>query len=211
LEFCHNLFKDYLFYYDVPITSRVGGVGIYVKNTWNCRIIDKYKFSHQDNIKVENIWLEISKATGKCKYIVGGIYVHPNSNVDALSSVLETTLEDIRSTSTPCIIAGDFNVDLSKYMYHSGTIDYVNNLLANNFLPVIVMPTHITTTSATVIDHIYYYEGKNVKKEFSVKAGNLWCDISDHLPDFFIISSPKQVKRHHEPRLYVRIFFRKEH
>jgi len=91
----------------------------------------------------------------------------------------ETTLHDIRSNSTPCI-AGDFNVDLSKYMDHSGTTDYVNILLANNFLPVIVMPTRITTTSATVIDHIYHYEGKNVKKEFSVKTGNLWCDISDH-------------------------------
>jgi len=83
--------------------------------------------------------------------------------------VLETTLHDIRSTSTTCIIAGDFNVDLSKYMDHSGTTDYVNILLANNFLPVIIMPTRITsfftTTSATVIDHIYYYEGKNVKKE----------------------------------------------
>jgi len=77
-------------------------------------------------MKVENIWLEISKATGKCKYIVGGTYVHPHSNVDALSSVLETALHDIRSTSTPYIIAGVLNVDRSKYIDHSGTTDSVS-------------------------------------------------------------------------------------
>jgi len=31
-------------------------------------------------------------------------------------------------------------------------------------MPIIVMPTSITPKSATIVDHIYYYEGKTVEK-----------------------------------------------
>jgi len=61
-------------------------------------------------------------------------------------------------------------------------------LLMNNFLPVVCMPTRITSKSATIIDHIYYYEGRNCSKEFKFKisSGNLWSDLTDHLPNYFL-------------------------
>ena len=55
----------------------------------------------------------------------------------------------------PCIIAGDLNIDLMKYMVHTQTTEYVNCLLVNNFVPTIVMPTRINDKSATLINHIY--------------------------------------------------------
>ena len=63
-----------------------------------------------------------------------------------------------------------------------------------NFLPVIVMSTRITSKSASVIDHMYYFEGKNVKYEHNVNAGNLWSDITDHLPNYFLITRKKSCK-----------------
>ena len=63
-----------------------------------------------------------------------------------------------------------------------------------NFLPVIVMSTRITSKSASVIDHMYYFEGKNVKCEHNVNAGNLWSDITDHLPNYFLITRKKSCK-----------------
>jgi len=60
----------------------------------------------------------------------------------------------------PCIIAGDIKIDLCNYSVHNPTTEYINTLITNNFIPIIVMPTRITDRSAT-IDHIYSFEGKN--------------------------------------------------
>jgi len=38
------------------------------------------------------------------------------------------------------------------------------------------MPSRITSTSASVIDHMYYFEGKNVKCEHNVNAGT--CGVT---------------------------------
>ena len=155
LNFCHTLFKDYTFYYDTPPVSKVGGVGVFVNNVWNCNVINnEYKLALHDEVAVESVWLEITKSVGKrqSKYIVGGIYRHPNSNINLFTDLLENTLCKIRQTSTACVIAGDINTDFSKYSDHVCTTNYVDTLLASNFLPVIVMPSRITSTSASVID-----------------------------------------------------------
>ena len=68
---------------------------------------------------------------------------------------------------------------------HTATTDYVNN-----FLPLSVMPTRITDTSANIIDHIqaYYFEGRYRKKDYAINYGSIWFDITDHLPIFVIIT-----------------------
>jgi len=90
----------------------------------------------------------------------------------------------IYKTKTSCIIAGDINIDLMRYNSHNATFDFVNNLLLNNFLPIIIMPTQITDSSATFVDYIYYYDDSNSKRNVNIKSGNLWCDLTDHLPNY---------------------------
>ena len=67
------------------------------------------------------------------------------------------------------------------------------------------MPTRITETSATIIDHIYYYEGINGKQELTVMSGNLWCDISDHLPNYILINGKTRQKVNND-RLLMRFY-----
>ena len=64
-------------YYDVPSYTNVGGVGIYVKDKFTVKEQQGYKIYSNDKVKVENIWLEVSQSDSK--YIIGGIYRHPNS------------------------------------------------------------------------------------------------------------------------------------
>ena len=71
------------------------------------------------------------------------------------------------------------------------------------------MPSRITSTSASVIDHMYYFEGKNVKCEHNVNAGNLWSDITDHLPNYFLITRNKSCKFLYDERPNVRIYSEK--
>jgi len=65
---------------------------------------------------LENVWLEISK--GRQTYIIGGTHRHPGQNLEKFTNVLENTRIQIRKLNKPCLIAGDFNIDLLKYNIH---------------------------------------------------------------------------------------------
>jgi hypothetical protein len=54
-----------------------------------------------------------------------------------------------------CITMGDFSADLLKYNTHNKTNDYIDNMFAKGFLPLILTPTRITQPTATLHDHIY--------------------------------------------------------
>ena len=64
-------------------------------------------------------------------------------------------------------------------------------MLLHGFVPVIVMPTPITSRSSTLIDQIYYYGGNNNKHNMKPKSGNLLNDITDHLPNYLLVLRDK--------------------
>ena len=78
-------------------------------------------------------------------------------------------------------MAGDFNIDLLKYMIDSKIKAYANMLLSNFCNLLIDKPNSITSSSATLIDHII---SNNVSSETNSGIG--LCKISDHLPVFAI-------------------------
>ena len=202
IDHYRNLFADYTFYYDLCQTSCVGGVGIYVKNRLVHKQLDALKISGTDECKVENVWLEVS--TAHQKFIVGGVYRHPGQCVDKFASLFEGVLESVKKTKLPCLIAGDFNIDLMKYGIHTATNNYVDNLLLQNFFPTIFMPTRLDVNTATVIDHIYYSPGSKSSSNY-IHSGNFWCDVTDHLPNYFMLVNHSKLPKKEQPR-FVRLF-----
>ena len=69
----------------------------------------QYKLSATGNVKLENKWLEIEK--NKNKYIIGGLYRHPNQNVDEFRTLIEPLLNTLSNQTLPCLIPGDLNID----------------------------------------------------------------------------------------------------
>jgi hypothetical protein len=138
---------------------------------------------------------------------VGGIYRHPNCDIAEFTQTFETTLSKLAEQKYPCIIAGDINIDLAKNGVHSETTEYVNTILVNNFIPTIIMPSRVTNKSATIIDHIYFYEGDSKMNvgQREIQSGNIWCDLSDHLPNYMILTS-KFLKRYENDRPFIRIY-----
>ena len=63
------------------------------------------------------------------------------------------------------------------------------------------MPTRITDSSATIIDHVF----SNSYGNSSHKSGILCTDISDHFANF-IISINNQVTHRYESREFIRIY-----
>ena len=84
---------------------------------------------------VENLWLEI--INNQNRYIVGGVYRHPGYNIKTFCTNLENSVEHMNKSNIPCIIAGDFNIDLTKYDKNRDTSDFLNSLLGPVFPPPI--------------------------------------------------------------------------
>lgn len=155
LELFRNAFPGNSFYYDAPGSGIVGGVGVFVRNCYSCNVIDTLKVINSDYNRVENIWIEISNSTSK--YIIGAFYRHPNHDIHDFTLLLENSLCSVSRRDVPCFVAGDFNIDLCNYKTHTATTEYVDMLLLNNFLPMIIMPTRITGSSASIIDQLITY------------------------------------------------------
>ena len=185
-----NLIPGFNFYYDLPDSSNVGGVGMFIKNTLHHDVIDRYKIDTTDRCRVENLWMEVTK--GCSKYIVGGLYRHPGYNLSEFTQKFESVLSQLSNQKLRCIVAGDINIDLKKFPNHSDTKAYLDCLIVNNFIPIVLMPTRISDRSATLIDHIYYCDPSKHNCVNTVTAGNFWCDITDHLPNFVLLrNNPK--------------------
>jgi len=201
-----NLIPGYVFYYDLPNESNVGGIGVYVKDTLTHCIVDNYKISSVDDCRIENLWIEVIKEQNR--YIVGWIYRHPGYKINTFTEKLNKGLTQIFNYKLPCFIAGDINIDLKRFQTHQDTKTYLDNLILNNFMPVVVMPSRISEKSATLIDHIYYSGGSKSINDV-VKGGNLWCDITDHLPNFVCLENRKKEKLPNSNLPHIRIYSQK--
>ena len=80
------------------------------------------------------------------------------------------------------------NLNLIKYTQNRRVNQFLENILSNNFISHMILPTRVTEKSATLIDSIFTsnYEPNWV-------SGNITTYISDHLPHFLIIEELKQI------------------
>ena len=97
---------------------------------------------------------------------------------------LNKLLENISKEQKSIFLLGDFNVNLLNYNEHNQTNKVLDSLASISFIPLTLQPTRITSHSNTLIDSTF----SNVIDPDM---------ISDHLPQFLIISKmltiqPKQ-------------------
>ena len=126
LDFHKNIFPSYRGYFQKAIDSN-RGVAIFIKNELKVSNRTKdFNIEFSKNVRVENLWFEITKE--KSKYLIGTIYRHPKGNVNEFTNKLESTLTKITSDSKikDCIIAGDINIDLIKFDNQTVVEDYLH-------------------------------------------------------------------------------------
>ena len=93
-------------------------------------------------------------------------------------------LEKLSLRKKEIILLGDFNIYLSHSDLDKETSNFMDNFYSNSFFPTINLPTHITASSKSLIDNIFYHD---ICKK--IKAGNIATTISDHLTQFLAIPS----------------------
>lgn len=147
IDFYTKILPIYNFYYVLPQMGTVGGVGMYVKNSYCHNIIGEYNLPNSNGYKVEDLWKIIKNNK---KYFIGGIYRHLNQNILDFS----TTLSKISHQKLPCIITGDFNIDLLQWKTQQSIHDYLDTITTQSFMPLLILPTRITSNSSMLIDHM---------------------------------------------------------
>ena len=145
---------SYVFIHKIRLT-RAGGVGFYIN--------EELSYSCQDNNInlnlnfVEDMWIKIEAKP--YPIFIGVIYCHPVNTVDKIEQfgdALFGTMHDLNLKSATYFVLGDFNLDLMNISCKNNAIQkYASYLLGCSCKCLMNMPTRITQTSKTLIDHIY--------------------------------------------------------
>ena len=125
--------------------GRGGGVCVYVRDTLKTSNINLE--IPKNNVKVEDLWITV-----QCRHlpsiIVGTIYRHPHALSDSYDYILDV-FRHILLRDKPVIILGDLNDNLFLPNARLGHI--IKSLKMSQ---IINKPTHITATSASLLDII---------------------------------------------------------
>ena len=99
--------KGYNFIQCEPVSSNIGGVGIFIKEELQYKDRNDLKLQTEGNV-IEDVWIEIIK--NDKSVIVGGVYRHPNGNVKMFQEAVEKTTYKIINEKRECIITGDITL-----------------------------------------------------------------------------------------------------
>ncbi len=169
--------------------SNRGGVGLFISNN--------ISFTIREDLSVfiphiyESLFIEVKSSNKHMNTQIVGVIYRPNSqpraDIDIFSTTLHEVMDVINSEGKSCILLGDFNIDLLQYSKNEKTNDYIDNIFARGFVPLILKPTRITRSTATLIDHIYSNQlSKNSQ------SGIVINDVADHFGIYHIVhSKPK--------------------
>ena len=98
--------------------------------------------------------------TGTLDILICAIY-RPNSKhiaVEEFTQVINTLLE-VKAKNNKIVLVGDFNINLLEHSTHIPTNNFLANIQAINFTPLIARPTRFPDSSElgepSLLDHIY--------------------------------------------------------
>ena len=204
ITFYVNILSDYDFVTELPGHSNVGGVGVFIHKSLSHTDLPAYRLLTTEICRVESLWCEVCK--GSEKFIIGAVYRHPNQSINVFMSVVESVLSRL-PCKMPIILGGDFNVDLLKFKNDKVTADFIKLMVSYNFLPTILNATRVNENTTTLIDHIYYRPSAvQGYRDYQFFSGVVAEDISDHLPNYLVITKKKDTYINYRNRGVTRLY-----
>ena len=172
-------------------SARGGGIGFYIKNTLNYKVIDELSIFN-DRI-FESLCIEVEFVKGKKMRFVT-LYRPPSHNAlsvaqqtEAYFESLEILLTQLNAANHETIILTDSNFDLLSLNTCSTSSKYFNCILSHGFYNVINKSTYFSKESSSLIDHIITNSPAS-----SFTSGVITQDISDHCFTFVKINTKKR-------------------
>ena len=163
-----------------------GGVMTYIHKD-----IDKYKVNKSVTYSDEyNHCLATDITINNISTTILNVYRSPTPNNTNFIPIFEEKLKILNNRQ--CYILGDFNFNLININNHEPTEQYFDLLTRHCFKPLITKPTRITSSSQTLIDHIWTNQ---LSIDTKISSHILITDITDHLPCFSAISNNQMVTK----------------
>ena len=130
--------------------GRRGGVTIAIN--------DALKYRHRDDLDselatIKHLWIELK--TNAESILVCCAYRPPNVSSKHFIDDYNQLITCGEKSNKEMIIAMDSNLDLLKSSSHSHTQLFLENNIIKNIYPCISKPTHVTHSTATLIDNIW--------------------------------------------------------
>ena len=166
------------------VSNGGGGIMVYVKNGINAKRRDDLETND-----IQCVWLEITPDWGK-SFRIGNMYRPPNSKVE-FNDKFENFIIYVMREEKEIILMGDFNKDLFNKEIGTEWINFTTSLGLGQLISI---PTRVTETSSTLIDHIYTNREENILR---VHVGKF--SLSDHYAIFGNrkLNSQLRNKKHH--------------
>ena len=171
------LYPGYKFIHKSRGDTRGGGIGFLVQDNIEFHKIDLLPASSSSSY--ESMFINISCSRG-ADMLIGVIYRPPGTKLELFNAEIETlltTLTTKKYANKKVFLTGDFNIDILASQTHAPTGAFIDCMLMHHFLPLILQPTRITVSSATLIDNIFTNSHDGI-----LESAILTADISDHLP-----------------------------
>ena len=166
------------------VSNGGGGIMVYVKNGINAKRRDDLETND-----IQCVWLETTPYWGK-SFLIGNMYRPPNSKVE-FNDKFENFIDYVMREEKEIISMGDFNKDLFNEEIGTEWINFTTSLGLGQLISI---PTRVTETSSTLIDHIYTNCEENILR---VHVGKF--SLSDHYAIFGNrkLNSQLRNKKHH--------------
>ena len=171
-----SIIPGYIGYHTVRQTGRSGGVSLYAKTHLNTCIVAQLSFA---NNSIELCTIKISNAINNL--FVCGIYRPHSDSIDNFCAALENILNDNNVSSSHCIFAGDYNINL---MSADAEVDRFTDMMrSHHYLQLISDITHPAhnISASSLIDHIW------TNNLCNHSCGILKTGITDHYTLFLQI------------------------
>ena len=129
----------------------------------------------------ETVFIEVEEGQQRQNHnvIIGVIYRPPNQDVSSFNDEMNNIVNIVLMEKKTCYLLGHYNINILNYASHVQTAQFVDMMSSNVFLPLIIRPSRVTATSATLIDNIFTNNIGDMN--YSVQ-GLFITDISDHFP-----------------------------
>ena len=158
---------DYVDFHSIR-NRKGGGTTILIKNEFQTSLLPSHTIN---NPVIECVGVKVEIFGRYINFIC--VYRPPQGNIDLFNETFSSLLKDLPSDE-PTFFAGDFNIDTLETNPSNGILSFKELILSEFFFPIIDVPTRVTETSRTCIDHIY----TNCVQP--ILSGALHCDITDH-------------------------------
>ena len=156
----------------VPSPLSAGGVGMFISDQLNYKIIEKTSTN-----AFQALWIEF--LFGKKSNIICGVIYRQHNSPESFQAYFDEALEKFSQSDKTVYVMGDFNINLLNAETCNFTKEFLLALQSYSFIPTIDKPTRVHSSSATLIDNIF------VNKSYGrVTSGNIISDISDHYSQF---------------------------